>query len=176
MASKLLNRLTRRMAPATRVNLMIRTFSWMRIPLIFWTGATVVAIDDEHCVIRMPFRRRNRNHLNSLYFGVLMVGADLAGGLLALTKTRERGRAVRFAFKDARAEFLKRAEGDTFFRCDDGVVVDRALDETFATGERVNQTVRVVATTPDQSDEPVATFELTLSVKAVGPRPETDPT
>lgn len=169
MASKTLQLFTRTLSPLTQANLLLRTFAWTKAPLIYWTGAKIVDVSDERCVVRMPFRRRNRNHLDSLYFGVLMVGADVAGGILAFRKAQASGRKVSFAFKDVQARFLKRAEGVTFFRCDDGASISRAVEEAFRTGERVNQTVNVTATTPSKfGDEPVATFELTLSVKPTG--------
>lgn len=169
MASNIVRSFLDRLSPVTRANLLVRAFGLSKVPLIFHTGLRVVAIDAEHCVVRMPYRRRNRNHLRSLYIGVMMVGADVAGGLLAFQRVHESGRRVSFAFKDVQARFLKRAEGDTFFECSDGVAITRAVDETFRTGERVNQAVRVVATTPTRlGDEPVAEFDLTLSVKALG--------
>lgn len=168
MASKIFQSLTQTLSPVTQANLLLRTFAGTKVPMIYWTGAKIVDINDERCVVRMPFRRRNRNHLGSLYFGVLLVGADVSGGLLAFRMARASGRKVSFAFKDVQAQFLKRAEGDTFFRCDDGAEVSRALEQTFRTGERINRTVSVTATTPSKfGDEPVATFQLTLSVKAV---------
>jgi acyl-coenzyme A thioesterase PaaI-like protein len=169
MGSTLFQSLTRTLSPVTQANLLLRTFAWTKISMIYWTGAKIIDISDERCVVRMPFRRRNRNHLGSLYFGVLMVGADVSGGLLAFRMAHASGHKVSFAFKDAQAKFLKRAEGDTVFRCDDGAAISKALEKTFHTGERINQTVSVTATTPSKfGDEPVATFELTLSVKAVG--------
>ena len=43
--------------------------------------------------------------------------------------------------------------------------VDEMLDQSKASGERINKLVTVVATCPDIEADPVATFELTLSVK-----------
>ncbi len=168
MSSSLLTRLTSRLPEVTQANLFLWFFSMTKIPLIAWTRARVVEIDDDHCVIRIGLRHRTRNHLRSMYFGVLMVGADLAGGLLAFRGITRSGRPVSFAFKDVAGEFLKRPEGDTFFACHDGRIVAEALAETFRTGERVNRTVAVTATTPSKlGDEPVAAFRLTLSVKAL---------
>lgn len=168
MSRSFLTSLTSRLPEVTQANLFLRIFSITKIPLIAWTGARVVEVDDAHCIVRIRLRRRTRNHLRSMYFGVLMVGADLAGGLMAFRRISLSGRRVSFAFKDVAGEFLKRPEGDTFFACHDGQIVEEALAETFRTGERVNRTVAVTATTPSKlGDEPVATFRLTLSVKAL---------
>ena len=45
-------------------------------------GVTVQEWSAERCVLELPFRRKNRNHLGSMYFGAQMTLADLAVGLL----------------------------------------------------------------------------------------------
>jgi len=147
-------------------NLYLALFGLFKVPLIGWVGARVLVLDERRCVIRIPLKRRTKNHLGSLYFGVLAVGADVAGGLMAADRIRRSGQPVNLVFKDFKAEFHKRAEGATHFTCEDGEAIAEMIAETLRTGERVNRTVRVVATVPDKlGDEPVATFELTLSLK-----------
>ncbi|MCD4748101.1 MAG: DUF4442 domain-containing protein [Thermoanaerobaculales bacterium] len=160
--------LIRRLPERTRANLFLRVFALTKIRMISWTGARIFEIDDHHCVVRIPFRSRNKNHLKSMYFGALMVGADLAGGLMVFNKVHASGRKVSFAFKNAHGEFLKRAEGDTYFSCQDGQAVSAALQETFDSSERINLPIHVTATVPSKfGEDPVARFDLTLSVKAV---------
>ncbi len=101
-----------------------------------------------------------------MYFGTLAVGADVAGGFMAMSKAEARGKRISLAFKAVTGEFLKRPEADVIFTCNDGKLIDKMLDETLATGERVNQPVRITATCPSlHGDEPMAVFDLTLSVK-----------
>lgn len=134
--------------------------------MIWLTGASVVEAGDRRCVIRIPFRRRNRNHLRSVYFGVLCMGADIAGGFLAMRQIRADGGGVSLIFKDFHADFLKRAEGDVLFTCEDGEGIAELVKRARASGERENMTVHVTATVPTKlGDEPVARFELTLSLK-----------
>lgn len=118
--------------------------------------------------MRIPLKRRNKNHLNSMYFGVLAVGADVAGGYMAMHKANQRGKSVSLAFKSVRGEFHKRPEAAVHFHCVEGEKIDRMLDETARTGERVNQEVHIIATCPTlHGDEPMAEFWLTLSLKIV---------
>jgi acyl-coenzyme A thioesterase PaaI-like protein len=149
-----------------RQNLYLKLFGLFKVPLISWVGARVVEMDERRCVIRIPLERRTKNHLGSLYFGVLAVGADVAGGLMAADRIRRSGQPINLVFKDFKAEFHKRPEGATYFTCEDGEAIGAMIDETLRTGERVHRTVRVVATVPDKlGAEPVATFDLTLSLK-----------
>jgi hypothetical protein len=101
-----------------------------------------------------------------MYFGVLAAGADLAGGLNAFRLIRARHPKMVIVFKDAQMEFLKRADGDVHFRCDDGLLVKEAMERAEATGERVTLPVRITATVPSRyGTEPVARFTLGLSMK-----------
>ena len=103
------------------------------------------------------------------YFGALAVGADCAGGLLAFQWIQRIDPRVSLVFKDFRADFLRRPEGDVTFTCDDGARMRALIERAVATGERQHDTVRVVARCPDRSgDEPVAEFALTISVKRRG--------
>jgi hypothetical protein len=100
-----------------------------------------------------------------MYIGVFTVGADLTGGLLTLSSIRKRKRKVVLIFKDFHADFLKRAEDDVHFVCEDGIAIQNLVRDAEETGERQNLSVQIVATVPKISDEPVAKFILTLSIK-----------
>src|SRR5690606_21976149 len=110
--------------------------------------------------------RRQKNHLSSMYFGVLAAGADCAGGLVAMQAIRASGKKVSLSFKDFHADFLKRAESDTVFTNTQGEEVRAFVTRVIASGERESFPVKVIATCPDKlGDEPVAEFTLTLSLK-----------
>lgn len=149
-----------------KFNLFLRLFAIRDVPLIGIARVRVVDLDDTRCVVCVPLIRRNKNHLGSMYFGALCIGADTAGGLIAMRENRRCGNAVSIVFKDFRADFLKRPEADTHFTCADVVAVRAGFDETMRTGARVSIPMRVTATTPSKlGTEPVAEFHLTLSIK-----------
>jgi acyl-coenzyme A thioesterase PaaI-like protein len=145
---------------------LLRAFSLLKIPMLFFISPTVEAIDDNHCTIRIPLSFRTRNHIGSMYFGVLAAGADCAGGLIAMYFIRKLGSRIGMVFKDFKADFLKRAEGDTFFTCLDGEKVRNAVIEAGERDIRVDVPVHITATVPSKlGDDPVARFELTLSLR-----------
>lgn len=146
--------------------LKLRAFGLFKIPLLFFCRPSVVAISDQEAIVKIPLRRRTKNHLGSMYFGVLAVGADCCGGLLAMYQIEQSGQKVSLQFKDFKADFLKRPMADVHFVCRQGAIVAQAVAETLKTGQRVNQSLEILATCPELSgDEPVARFELTLSLK-----------
>ena len=139
----------------------------LKIPVLLFLGPRVLELDEDGCAIEIPLGYRSKNHLGSMYFGALHAGADLAAGLNATRLILSRHRQVKLIFKDAHAEFLKRADGDVVFRSRDGVSVRDAVEQAERTGERVTIPVEVVATVPKKyGDEPVARFTLGLSLKS----------
>ena len=143
----------------------------LKIPLLLFLGPRVERLDEKGCAVEIPFGWRSRNHVGSMYFGALCAGADLAGGLPAARLIWRQHRDVVVLFKDLKAEFLKRADGDVRFACEDGFAVTAAVRQAAASGERVTLPVEVVATVPSKyGDEPVARFTLGLSLKKRAPK------
>ena len=147
--------------------LSVRLMGLLKIPLLGSVRPTVVAMDAERCIIRIRLRRWTRNHLGSMYFGALAIGADCAGGLMAVELIRRRKARVALIFKSFKAEFLKRPESDVYFICEEGARIGALVDQTLASGERQTDLIRVLAAVlaPDGSYDPVARFELELSLK-----------
>lgn len=146
---------------------LLRAFGWTKVPLLYWCLPSVIRLDETGCTIRIPLTRRTRNHLNSMYFGALCVGADCAGGLMAYRLIQKSGVPVSLVFKDFQASFLKRPEGDVDFRCEQGHEIREFVERVIASGEREDLTVTVLAFVPSSTtpDEAVARFTLTLSLK-----------
>lgn len=144
----------------------LRLWTLAKIPLLFFLRPSVVEAGEGRTVIRIPLSRRSRNHLGSMYFGALCAGADLAGALTAMRRIDASGRRISLIFKDVKAQFFKRAEGDVLFSCEDGDAVAGLVRRAVESGEREELPVRIVATVPDKlGPEPVAEFVLTLSLK-----------
>jgi hypothetical protein len=139
----------------------------LRIPMILFAGPRVLALDEQGCDVLIPLGWRTRNRLiGAMYFGVLCVGADLAGGLPAARIMLARHPGMKLVFADMKAEFLKRADGDVVFRNRDGPRIVEAVARAAESGERVTIPLEVVATVPARhGEEPVARFTMSLSLK-----------
>ncbi len=145
--------------------LALRYFGLRKIPLLFFCRPVLLACDDNQVMVLIALKRRTRNHLGSMYFGALAVGADCAAGLIAMNRIKHSGRKVSLIFKSLSASFLKRAEGDVVFTCTQGKAITSLVEQAIESGEREEMPVNVVATVPSISDEPVAEFILVLSLK-----------
>lgn len=135
----------------------------LKIPMLGFTGLKLIDVDDVNAVVKIKLKRRTKNHLNSMYFGALAVGADVAGGIHAFYFAQKHNKKVSFAFKGMSCEFIKRAESDCTFISKDGKKVEDAILESIKTGDRVNETTHVDVF--DDEKELVATFEMIVSVK-----------
>jgi acyl-coenzyme A thioesterase PaaI-like protein len=144
----------------------VRLFGFSKIPLIWWVNPSVVAVGLDRTEIVIPLTRRTQNHLKSMYFGALAIGADLAGGLLFMNLMSKAGLKASFVFKDMNAQFLKRADGDVHFVSESGKGVEELVRRVSESPERQETKVEIKALVPKKyGDDPVAIFTLTLSVK-----------
>lgn len=150
----------------SQANEMLAMFGSDHVPLMGFCSPRVIAISDEACCVAIPLNDKTKNHLGCMYFGALHIGADCAGGILAMHQIQQRQKNISLIFKNAEANFLRRAEGEVHFYCGNGREIAKAIDETIATGERVNVPLKIVATVPALlKDEHVVEYELTLSLK-----------
>jgi hypothetical protein len=149
-----------------RQTLGIRGWALRNVLLLFVVRPSIIELSDDRCEIVIPLNwLTRRRDIHAMYLGVLVMGADVAGGLIAFNLIGRSKRNVSFLFKDVKGEFLKRAEDDVHFICEDGGKIRDLIGRTMSTGERQEATVQVTATVPTKLGEPVARFALTLSVK-----------
>lgn len=155
--------------PLAAPTAQLYTLAATKIPMILWLTPRLLAISSHEARIRIPLNYRSKNHLGSLYFGALCVGADLAGGLLAFRliaqQKKHSGVAMNLVFKNFSCDFLKRPDFDTVFICSDGAKIQKCIDRCLAIGGRHECLIKVSAYTEDNLQLPVADFQLTLSIK-----------
>lgn len=156
------------MTPFSRFKFFLWFFGRFKVPMIGYLKPRLISLSEETIVVKLPFKRRGKNHLKSMYFGALSVGADVAGGLHGFYHAQQANVKVSLAFKSFQAQFLRRPESDVFFVCNMGSTVKEMIVRSQATGERQNQLLQIQAYTqyPHQSEE-VANFVLELSLKVL---------
>lgn len=148
------------------MNLFLKLFGIRKVPLIAFVNPKIVECNPSRVAVKIKLNRRTKNHLNSMYFGALAIGADIAGGFLAMFIADHRKLKISLAFKAVTAEFIKRPERDVLFTCEDGELIEKMIVQSMDDGSRINQEVNIIATCPESfGTEPVATFTLTLSIK-----------
>lgn len=142
---------------------MLRLMGIFKIPMIGYVKPRLIQMTDHDVVVRIKLRRRTKNHLKSMYFGALAVGADVTAGLHAFYFCDELNVRPSFAFKGMKAEFIKRAETDVEFSCTEGQIIREQVLKAIQTNERQNHWVKVTA--KNLNGDIVALFEMEISVK-----------
>jgi acyl-coenzyme A thioesterase PaaI-like protein len=137
----------------------------VKIPIIGFVRPKLISINKDEIVVSISFRRRTKNHLNSMYFGALAVGADVAAGILAFYHSEIHKKNISLAFKGMNAQFLKRAESTIRFVCTEGKILENMVMKSISSGERQNESVTVYAV--NEQNENVAIFEMIVSFKVL---------
>jgi len=147
----------------SKMNWLLFLLSRFKIPMIGFVRPKLLLLNDTDVEVRIRLRRGTKNHLKSMYFGALAVGADVAAGIHTFYFAEKLGKKVSFAFKGMNAEFLKRAESDIIFKCNQGDLIRRAIEKSEKEQIRINETVVVNAI--DNQGEVVAKFDMIVSVR-----------
>ncbi|MCB0327554.1 MAG: DUF4442 domain-containing protein [Bdellovibrionales bacterium] len=124
----------------------------------------IVELSSQRCVVKIPLRWRTKNHLRSMYFGALCIGAEISVGLLAMEHIQKQSHKIDLIFKDFHADFLKKGDRDVTFVCDSGEELKNLIDQSSQSSQRLETSISGYAYT-NQSDEPVMKYSLTISVK-----------
>ena len=148
-----------------RMRFMIYLLGKLKIPMIGYVSPSLIELTDEKATVKIKLRRRTKNHLRSMYFGALAIGADLVGGIHAFYYAEKTNAKISFAFKDLKADFLMRAESDVLFTTKDGLIIQEAMQKALSENTRINQPVTIKAF--NTSGEKVAEFVVTASFKPI---------
>jgi len=151
------------MKPLKKYRRLLWLLGVFKIPMVGFVRPKLIELTNEKAVITIRTRRRTKNHLNSMYFGALAVGADLAAGLPVVAHCDLENVKPSLAFKSLSGNFLKRAEGTISFTCSEGLAIQEKVRLAKSSGERQNWPVKVVAT--NEQHEIVAEFIMECSVK-----------
>ncbi len=151
-----------------KMTAIVNAYSFFKIPLLAFASPKVIDMTEARSEVRIKLGMRTKNHLGVMYFGALAMGAELSIALKAIDLINSSDKKMSFIFKDFSADFLKRADGHVHFVCDQAVKVAALVAKAEASSERQNETFDGYAYVPSNSNEPVMTYRLTLSIKRSG--------
>ena len=82
------------MTALSEANQHLKYFGEQLVPMIGYCQPEILKLTDESVEIKIPLNNETKNHLHSMYFGALAVGADAAGGFLAISKSEQMGKKI----------------------------------------------------------------------------------
>jgi hypothetical protein len=149
-----------------KLTAFVNLFGLFKIPLVFFVSPRVIEAGDEKFIVKIPLNLRTKNHLNSMYFGAMGIGAELSVAAAAVQAISESKQKIDFIFKDFSAQYLKRGDGDVHFICEQVLEVKALIEEAKNSSIRLERKFKGYAVVPNTSlVDPIMTYELTLSVR-----------
>ncbi len=146
----------------SRNNFLMRLYQLKSVPGAFWFRLKVEKMDENEATVSIPLSWRTRNPFGSIYFVGQMAAAEYSTALFVYSRILLADN-VKFIVKEAKAEFVGRTSGRTYFTCDDPDMIDSAIQKAIETGEQ--QTVLLPSTGRLKSGEIVSKVWITWTFK-----------
>lgn len=154
------------------LNWFVKFLSLVKIPLLGISQPKIIGLTKEKAIVFLPLNWVTKNHLGSMYFGALAMGAELSIALQVLQRIQQEKAPVSFVFKSFSANFLRRADSDVHFCCDEVSAINLLVDKCLVSDERVEgrfrgtaRSARVSIETETHGDNVFMEYELVLSLK-----------
>ena len=141
----------------------LNTFNIFKLPSAFLCGVRARYIDDQKCVVTVKHRWINQNPFKSMFWAVQGMAAEFSTGALVVGKIQETGKNISMLVTTNKATFTKKATGKITFTCNDGHLIDEAIQNTIETGE--GQTIWMTSIGVNEDGVQVSQFSFEWSVK-----------
>ena len=135
-----------------------------KLPSAFFVGLKLQFIQQDACTIKVKHTWRSKNPFHSMYFAAQAMAAEMSTGLLAFGHIYHRNPNVSMLVVKMEVNYIKKATGNIFFTCKDGVAIQNTINEAIQTGEGKTLTCHSIG--KNEANEIVAEFVFTWSFKA----------
>ena len=142
----------------------INTFIILKLPSAFLCGVRVKTIDNNNCTVTVKHRWINQNPFKSMYFAVQAMAAELSTGALVMKHIQKSEKKISMLVANNKSSFTKKATGTITFTCNEGHLVEQAIQIAIATGE--GQTFWVKSIGTNEKGEKVSEMDFEWSIKS----------
>ncbi|MDN3676878.1 DUF4442 domain-containing protein [Flavobacterium paronense] len=141
----------------------LNTFLFFKLPSAFWSGVRVNSISKEKCVVTVKHRWFNQNPFKSMYFAVQAMAAELTTGALVMMQIKNSGKKISMLVANNNGNFTKKATGRITFTCNDGHLIEEAIQKAITSGE--GQTIWMKSIGQNEKGEQVSEMNFEWSIK-----------
>lgn len=138
-------------------------FLLRRMPSALFAGVRIRGLNDEECMVSVPYTWFSRNPFRSTYFACLAMAAEMSSGALAMMHVCDSDRTISMLVTGLEAQYHKKARGLTRFICKDGRLLQAAIQ--YSQNRSQPQTCKAYAVGMNSGGECVAEFWITWSFK-----------
>lgn len=139
-------------------------FLLTKLPSAFFSGVRLKYINEDKCLVIVPYKWFSKNPFRSTYFACLAMAAEMSTGVLAMGHCYKKNPQVSMLVRRMEANFTKKATGKVTFTCDDGARIEKAINDAILSGK--STTVNAYTYGKDKDGEAVADFVVTWSFKS----------
>ncbi len=140
-------------------------FTFFKLPSAWWCGVRLRYLDEKKAVTTVRHRWINQNPFNSMFWAVQGMAAELSTGAMVIDQIRESGKRISMLVQNNKAHFSKKATGKITFTCEDGYLIQEAIQKTIATGEGQKFWMKSVGVNTDGVVVATFNFEWTIRLK-----------
>lgn len=148
--------------------LKFRLTMYAQLPLGFWIGMRVRELNEQRCVVTVPYKRLNKNPFRSTFWAVLGMAAEMSSGAILTMYTYQQKPSVSLLVGFQTGKFMKKAVGVTTFVCESAPAIKQAVLKAATTGEAVEVPCPVIGY--NEANEPICEFLFVWSLKARSPK------
>ena len=141
-----------------------RLAMFSQLPLGFWIGMRVRELNENRCVVTVPYKRLNKNPFRSTFWAVLGMAAEMSSGAILTMFTYKQKPSISLLVGSQTGKFSKKAVGITTFICESGPEIKAAVVKAAETGEAVEVLCPVKGF--NDAQEVICEFTFTWSMKA----------
>ena len=138
-------------------------FLFFKLPAAFWCGVRVAEISNSKCVVTVKHRWINQNPFNSMYFAVQAMAAELSTGAMVIDQIKSSGKNISMLVANNKSNFSKKATGRITFTCNDGSLINNAIQKTIETAQ--GQTFWMKSIGTNEKGEQVSEMDFEWSIK-----------
>lgn len=132
------------------------------LPAAWFIGCSVKTIDEEKCVINLPFRWSSKNPFRSIYFAAQCAAAELSTGLpTAVAITGKPSTSMLLV--GIETKFYKKADSASLFICTDNKLAQQTINQAIRDGE--SHTFTMTSKGYDSNNDLISESKVTWSVK-----------
>jgi hypothetical protein len=133
------------------------------LPMGLISGIKLIQLDEEISVAQAPYRWRNKNPFNSMYFAVQSMAAELSTAAPILLSLKGMDASIALIIVDLKVEFVKKAQSNITFTCFDYKKINKAITQLKNSGDITTIIAKTIGNDTDGNE--VATFYFTWSLK-----------
>lgn len=144
----------------------ITAFTFFKLPSVYWLGIRVKSISDKTCTVKVKHRWINQNPFKSLFWAVQGMAAELSTGAMVMSCIKDSNQKISMLVANNKATFLKKATGRITFTCNDGALIQQAINDAVITGEGKTCWMKSEGVNEDGIVVSIFEFEWTVKLKS----------